>query len=198
MVISDRLKKVIFKKLYEDLSNVEIIPYEKSIWFIDRENEYWYFKLSNKGVLYWRYQFFLDYFSFFSIDDSSLFEPIISEWVEEVLNRKVVTTNLELSGARSEVKEVLNCKVVTTEYSPYNPAPMVKEVLNCKVVTTWPSRSVFPIAVEEVLNCKVVTTQMVFIGINSTVEEVLNCKVVTTQWADRRLSKRVEEILNQQ
>jgi hypothetical protein len=130
MEISKGLKKVIFKKLYEDLSNVEIIPYEKSIWFIDRENEYWYFKLSNEGVLYWRYQFFLDYFSFFSIDDSSLFEPIISEWVEEVLNRKVVTTLYWKLMIQSSVEEVLNCKVVTTQWADRRLSKRVEEILN--------------------------------------------------------------------
>ena len=45
-MISERLKKVIFDKLYNDLFNVEIIPYN-NIWFIDRDNKYWYFERKN-------------------------------------------------------------------------------------------------------------------------------------------------------
>ena len=91
MIITDRLKQLIFKQLYKELGNVEIIPYKDSIWFIDRENSYWYFQLSTQGCLYWRYSFFPSFFSVFSLEQSE-FEPILSSWVEEVLNSKVSTT----------------------------------------------------------------------------------------------------------
>ena len=89
MIISDRLKKFIFKKLYEDLSHVEIIPYKDSIWFIDRENEHWYFEYEKSGTLWWRYHFFESFFNLFSLE-FKVYQSIISEWVEEVLNYKVV------------------------------------------------------------------------------------------------------------
>ena len=91
MEISDKLKKFIFKKLYKDLSNVEIIPHKDSIWFIDRENEHWYFEFEKSGTLWWRYYFFEDFFKIFSLE-SNVYKSIISEWVEEVLNCKVNTT----------------------------------------------------------------------------------------------------------
>ena len=43
-MMEPKLKKIIFDKLYNDLKNVEIIPYQNSIWFIDRENKFWYFE----------------------------------------------------------------------------------------------------------------------------------------------------------
>ncbi len=90
-MVSDRLKQVIFKRLYKELGNAEIIPYNNSIWFIDRNERYWYFELENNGNLYWRYNYFTNFFSWFSLEPNQ-FEPIISEWVEEVLNHKVSTT----------------------------------------------------------------------------------------------------------
>jgi hypothetical protein len=89
--MNDRLKNIIFKKLYEDLSNVEIIPYNNSIWFIDREKKHWYFEYEKSGILWWRYDFFKNFFNLFSFEKND-YEPIISEWVEEVLNYKVETT----------------------------------------------------------------------------------------------------------
>ena len=47
--MNQNLKKIIFKKLYQDLSNVEIITHNESIWFIDRENKYWYIIYEKNG-----------------------------------------------------------------------------------------------------------------------------------------------------
>ena len=58
MKIDDRLKRIIFKKLSNDLSHVEIIPYKEDIWFIDRNNKYWYLQLEKDGHLWWRWDFF--------------------------------------------------------------------------------------------------------------------------------------------
>ena len=61
--MNERLKQIIFKKLYNDLSNVEIISYNDSIWFINRENKYWYFEYTSVGLLWWRFDFFKDFFN---------------------------------------------------------------------------------------------------------------------------------------
>jgi hypothetical protein len=106
-MVSDRLKQLIFKHLYKELGNAEIIPYKDSIWFIDRENVYWYFQLSKEGCLYWRYSFFPSFFSIFSLEQSE-FEPIISSWVEEVLNHKVSTTKMFVIDEFNMVEEILN------------------------------------------------------------------------------------------
>ncbi len=58
MIITDRLKQIIFKQLYRELGDCEIIPYNGAIWFINRDNKYWYFELDESGTLWWRYDFF--------------------------------------------------------------------------------------------------------------------------------------------
>ena len=57
-MVTEKLKQVVFKRLYKELGNVEIIPYKDSIWLIDRENEHWYFEFETSGRLWWRYYFF--------------------------------------------------------------------------------------------------------------------------------------------
>jgi hypothetical protein len=107
MKVSDRLKQLIFKQLYKELGNVEIIPYNDSIWFIDREEKYWYFEFENTGTLYWRYSFFPSFFTIFSLERED-FEPILTSWVEEVLNHKVTTT-MDIIGTKTfMVEKVLN------------------------------------------------------------------------------------------
>ena len=151
MKISNGLKQVIFKKLYEDLSHVEIIPYGKSIWFIDRKNEYWYFEYEKDGKLWWRYGFFQNFFDLFSLE-SDEFQPIISEWVEEVLNCKVHTTARNFWISAIAVEEVLKYKVESTSFTTRTRTIAVGQVLNYKVITPRRWDSTFQYSVEEVLN----------------------------------------------
>ena len=151
MEISNKLKDTIFKKLNKELSNVEIITYNDSIWFIDRKNKYWYFEYENDGTLWWRHSFFDNFFLWFSVE-RYYFEPIISEWVEEVLNCKVNTTVALLTCSRVSVEEVLNCKVNTTGYMNLIAHFMVEEVLNCKVTKTHGEVSGRTVKINEVLN----------------------------------------------
>ena len=87
--MNERLKRIIFKKLDQDLGQAEIIVDDnKSIWFIDRANKYWYLELRSSGTLWWRYSFFRDFFPLFGLERIE-YEPVIAEWVEEVLNKKL-------------------------------------------------------------------------------------------------------------
>ena len=172
MVISDKLKKIIFKKLYEDLSHVEIIAHDNSIWFIDRETKYWYFEYEKNGKLWWRYGFFQSFFVLFSLE-VQCYQSILAEWVEEVLNCKINTPSGNSITNPNEVEEVLNCKV-NTPSQVLNGWPMeVEEVLNCKIHTTQKLRDIKSTAVEEVLNCKIHTTVDSSAVRSSWVEEVL-------------------------
>jgi len=197
MEINDRFKKVIFKKLYNDLSHVEIIPYEKSIWFVGRNNKYWYLELKYNGHLWWRLNFFQQFFQAFSLDRID-YEPIIAEWVEEVLNHKVNAAQHSEIRTFHQVEKVLNHKVnaALPDTWTYRPLYRVEEVLNHKVVTTGNSCSEIRRMVEEVLNHKVVTTMTGNALTKHQVEEVLNHKVVTTKLDEDLVTYAVEDVLN--
>ncbi len=104
--MDSRLKQIIFDKLYEDLKDVEIIPHDGSIWFIDVKEKCWYFEYRETGVLWWRWNFFDDFFNLFSVTGTDC-AYILSEWVEEVLNCKVNSTSYSLLGKAFKVGEVL-------------------------------------------------------------------------------------------
>ena len=176
-MISNKLKDIIYKKLYSELSHLEIIRYKEEIWFIDRDNKYWYFIYNDNGTMWWKYGFFCTFFEFFSITDEDEFGPILSSWVEEVLNCKVNTTFRKHRSHAVEVEEVLNCKVNTTEYTYHLHWKKVEEVLNCKVNTTNRVRTPRTHVVEEVLNCKVNTTHYGRLYRDLSVAEVLDYKV---------------------
>jgi len=189
------LKDFIKQQLYDELSKVEIIPYNDSIWFIDREEKYWYFELEKNGNLYWRYAFFNDFFKVFSME-SNQFEPIISEWVEDVLNHKVVTTVSRSSDAWGKVEDVLNHKVSTTEPMQELLKPSMEEILNHKVSTTIPVNLGMGQRVKYVLNRKVSTSNLGFGDKDEVLEEVLNRKVSTSMARRLDYLDKVEGALN--
>ena len=195
MIITDRLKQLIFKQLYKELGNVEIIPYNGSVWFIDRENSYWYFQLSTQGCLYWRYSFFPSFFSVFSLEQSE-FEPILSSWVEEVLNSKVSTTDIENVISFREVEEVLNSKVSATYQYENTLFTMVEEVLNSKVSTTNSCTFTSDLLLEDILNHKVSETFEINAPQKRTVKKVLDSRVSTTGMTRSFSKDKVEEVLN--
>ena len=190
-VLNDFIKQ----QLYDELSDAEIIPYNGSVWFIDREEKYWYFELEKNGNLYWRYSFFNNFFKIFSMEPNQ-FEPIISEWVEEVLNHKVSTTGNQGHDSGFWVEEVLNHKVSTTV--PYLTIDngQVEEVLNHKVSKTKNNKIPSIFWLEEVLNHKVSKTTRITCSTPWRVEEVLNHKVSKTECGGFTHGTNVEEVLN--
>lgn len=171
--MNTRLKNIIFRKLNDELLKAEIIVAEnKSVWFINRANKYWYFELEKSGKLWWRYEFFTDFFIIFCLEVDD-FQPLLSEWVEDILNCGVSSTRLwsfwEKTGVEDilnfgyrkgsrKVDEVLNHKVVTTEYCGIIPSYDLEEVLN-REINEIDGGELFDEskAVEDILNHKVVS-----------------------------------------
>ena len=131
MEINDRLKRMMFKKLSNDLSHVEIIRYDGSIWLIDRNDKYWYLEFKKNGHLWWRYDFFNRFFQAFSLQRDD-YELLIKEWVVDVLNHEVVTTYRPHSLRKISVEDVLNHKVITTTMDGVVSFLKVEQVLNSK------------------------------------------------------------------
>ena len=127
--MTDRLKGIIFNKLITDLSGVEMIIHNNSIWFIDRENKYWYLELVNDGKLYWRYQFFFQFFSLFSMDREE-FEPLIKEWVELVLNNGVTSMHSMNITENKLMESALNNGITSSGWMKSIPFDRVESSLN--------------------------------------------------------------------
>jgi hypothetical protein len=194
-MIPDRLKKIIFRKLYNDLSHVEIIPFNNSIWFVDRDEKYWYFELQKDGTLWWRYQFFSDFFILFSLERDD-YQSILARWVEEVLNSRVYTTASNFFIPTNKVEEVLNSRVYTTMHHKWGTGLPVEEVLNSRVNKTFGFND-HPIqGVEDVLKSRVDTTFNCRQIVDSSVKDVLKSRVLRTQIALHSTSVMAEDVLN--
>jgi len=133
--MNPRLKNIIKNKLSEDLSSVSIINYNGSIWFIDPKSKYWYLELYKKTkTLWWRLDFFEEFFILFSMEQRE-FVPIIIEWVEEVLDGKILSTLGDLPPSQVMVEKVLNGEVVSTRRQKLRQETQVEEILNAEGVS---------------------------------------------------------------
>jgi hypothetical protein len=134
--MNPRLKQIIKNKLSKDFSSVSIIDYNGSIWFIDAKSKYWYLEVYKKTkTLWWRLDFFEDFFLLFSMEQRE-FVPVIIEWVEEVLDAEVVSTQGTSGSFRMEVEEVLKGEVVSTLRQKLRQETQVKEILNTEAAST--------------------------------------------------------------
>jgi hypothetical protein len=192
--MNERLKRIIFKKLDQDLGHAEIIVDDnKSIWFIDRANKFWYLELRSSGTLWWRYTFFKDFFPLFGLERIE-YEPVIAEWVEGVLKRGVSST-LRAFG-HFGVEEVLKLGVSSTGGTRLGLVEEVEEVLKHEVFSTLQSKIDYQNQVEEVLKREVSSTQRNHMNDCDEMEEALKRGVYSTQCnVGLQGSRPVEEVL---
>jgi hypothetical protein len=173
--MNPRLKNIIKNKLSEDFSSVSIINYNGSIWFIDPKLKYWYLELYKKTkTLWWRLDFFEDFFILFGMEQRE-FVPIIIEWVEEVLNSRVYITKVWRGIDSNGVEEVLNGKILSTVGNLPPSQVMVEKILG-EVVSTQGTPASFRMEVGEVLKSEVVSTYRQKRRQETQVEEILNTK----------------------
>ena len=173
--MNPRLKQIIKNKLSEDLSSVSIIDFNDSIWFIDAKSKYWYLELYKKTkTLWWRLDFFEDFFILFGMEQRE-FVPIIIEWVEEVLNSRVYITKVWRGIDNHGVEEVLNSRVNKTISVQWYLGNRAEEVLNSRVNTTPCVSGELQEKVDEVLNSRVLRTQVALHSTSVMAEGVLNC-----------------------
>lgn len=174
--MNPRLKQIIKNKLSEDLSSVSIINYNGSIWFIDAKSKYWYLELYKKTkTLWWRLDFFEDFFILFGMEQRE-FVPIIIEWVEEVLNGKVASTQGSSPCPPHLVEEILNGEITSTKIGDYSTTFEMKEVLNGKILSTVGNLPPSQVMVEKVLKGEVISTYRQKRRQETQVEEILNTK----------------------
>jgi hypothetical protein len=187
--MNPRLKNIIFRKLNDELSKVEIILAEnKSIWFINRANKYWYFELEKSGKLWWRYEFFTDFFILFCLEVNE-FQPILSEWVEGILNPEQGGGNTQSWGFRGVASSYSKYETNSTLMHGNNEIGKVEGVLNHGYRKG--SRKV-----DEVLNHKVVTTEYCGIIPSYDLEEVLNREINEIDGGELFENGTVEKLLN--
>ena len=193
-----RLKNIVFHKLNKDLSKCEIILAEnQSIWFIDRANKYWYFELEKCGKLWWRYEFFTEFFTFFSLEHTS-FQRLLSQWVEGILNREVVRINENHQGSPLWMDYILSSEVVTTDYAGLIPSCDVEDILNRGVKKTDNFYGERSSKIEEVLNREINEIDGGELFDDGALDKILNRSVESAAFLEGEFVPVIENVLNNQ
>jgi hypothetical protein len=193
--MNPRLKNIIKNKLSEDLSSVSIIDYSGSIWFIDAKSKYWYLEVYKKTkTLWWRLDFFEDFFTLFGMEQRE-FVPIIIEWVEEVLNSKVGSIPRCGAASKRRVEEVLNAEVVSTQGTSGSFRMEVEEVLKGESVSTRRQKLRQETQVKEILNTEAASTDQMFIQ-EALCHNLISKMIETTTPDSNSDYSRVEDALN--
>jgi hypothetical protein len=193
--MNPRLKQIIKNKLSEDLSSVSVIDYSGSIWFIDAKSKYWYLEVYKKTkTLWWRLDFFEDFFTLFGMEQRE-FVPIIIEWVEEVLNSKVGSIPRCGAASKRRVEEVLDAEVVSTQGTSGSFRMEVEEVLKGEVVSTRRQKLRQETQVKEILNTEAASTDQMFIQ-EALCHNLISKMIETTTPDSNSDYSRVEDALN--
>ena len=193
-----RLKNIVFHKLNKDLSKCEIILAEnQSIWFIDRDRKYWYFELEKCGKLWWRYEFFTEFFTFFSLEHTS-FQRLLSQWVEGILNREVVRINENHQGSALWMDYILSSEVVTTDYGGLIPSCDVEDILNRGVNKTDNFYGERSSKIEGVLNREINEIDGGELFDDGALDKILNRSVESAAFLEGEFVPVIENVLNNQ
>jgi len=122
-------------EIYVDTPGKRFKYSPKSIWVINSKTKKWILELENSGNLWYYYQFYNNFLNWFN-EELSVFEQLITMWVEDVLKRGVSTTVFVRKYEGAPVEDVLKRGVSTTHFLSTPCGGWVEDVLKRGVSTT--------------------------------------------------------------
>jgi hypothetical protein len=120
---------------YHDTPEQRFVFTSSSIWLLNPDTEEWMLELQKSGDL-WYYNEIFDSFSRYLSMERSDFESFITIWVEDVLERGVVSIIRNQINWDEEVKDVLEKGIITTYRHDYMVLDRVKDAVEKGTVTT--------------------------------------------------------------
>lgn len=111
--IHPHLKKFVFDKLVEDISDKGIFTNESDFWIIEEDTRDWFIQANSNGQLFYNQKFFQPYQSLFSLESKTL-GNLIGEWFEKnfdlplrTIQRKQGSMEYYISGFLKKKKGLL-------------------------------------------------------------------------------------------
>ena len=77
-----KLRKFIYRRLFEVLSDKIYYPYGKDIWIFDLDELSWYFQYNSEGKLNYNHKFFDEFFFLFGLEQKE-YQIILKDWFEK-------------------------------------------------------------------------------------------------------------------
>ena len=140
---------------------------EGSIWLINPKTKEWMLELEKSGDLWYFHEIYHIFSRYLNMDVSDI-ESFIKIWMEDALERGVVSTWMVSSTRAVQMEDALERGVVSTIRLPTKRGGLVEDALERGVVSTGPRLMLTGRRVEDALERGVVSTIEV-----ETMEEVL-------------------------
>ena len=99
-----------------------------SIWIVNPNTKEWFIELKKSGELWYYNGVYYNFLMWFK-EERSVFEQLITMWVEDVLKRGVSTTRRGYALCGHTVEDVLKRGVSTTPRSNSHSVQLVEDVL---------------------------------------------------------------------
>jgi hypothetical protein len=113
---NERLKKIIFQRLIDELGEKTFHPVGRSIWIIDIENKEWYFEISCDGSVWYNQKFFNTFFNVFTLKYYE-YQSYLKSWIEKLphitmknLQRRNTNYDYYLEGIINDTKHKWSLK----------------------------------------------------------------------------------------
>lgn len=77
---NERLKKIIFQRLSDELGGKVFHPVGRSIWVVDLDTKEWFFDISCDGNVWYNQKFFNTFFNVFTLNYSE-YQTYLKTWI---------------------------------------------------------------------------------------------------------------------
>lgn len=88
IIENKKLRKFVFDRLFDELSDKTYYPYGSELWIVDFINTEWYFQYNSQGVLNYNRKYFDSFFRIFSFSQSE-YQKLLKIWFETNTNHQV-------------------------------------------------------------------------------------------------------------
>lgn len=114
--IHPQLKKFVFSKLVEDISDKGIFTNEGDIWVIEEDTRDWFLQANSSGSLFYNQKFFQPYQYLFSLE-SKILGNLIGEWFEKNFDLPLRTIQRKQGSMEYHISNFLKKKKGILEFN---------------------------------------------------------------------------------
>ena len=108
-MINPKLKKLIMRKLEDDLCSKEIVPNGRTLWILDSEKQDWFINVTCNGVMEFNSSLSKQYSDLFSIENR-VFSNVLKEWFEKKFEVRINNSQRRTPNLQYLVEDALKSK----------------------------------------------------------------------------------------
>ena len=112
----ERLKKIIFQRLSDELGEKIFYPVGRSIWLLNLDTKEWYFEISCDGDVWYNQKYFNQFFNVFTLKYSD-YQIYLKSWIQKLpyvhmknIQRRNTNYEYYIEGIIKDTKHIWSIK----------------------------------------------------------------------------------------